>query len=54
MSPRVVEDRQLLSGQVLAAGGNPEIGDGFHGDSKEKVLANFIGRILCEESQCIF
>jgi hypothetical protein len=29
MAPRVIEDRQLLGGQVLAAGGNPQIGDGF-------------------------
>jgi hypothetical protein len=32
MAPRGVEDRQLLPGKVLSAGGNPEIGDGLRGD----------------------
>jgi hypothetical protein len=39
--PRVVEDGELLVGQVLGTGGNTQVGDGFHGPGYEKVEQHF-------------
>ena len=41
LPPRVVEDGQLLVGQVLGTRRNPQVGDRLHGPRYEKVESDF-------------
>ena len=51
--PRVVEDGELLVGQVLGTGRNPQVGDRFHGPATKRWNSGFLSRYTDHNSQCI-